>query len=77
MLQHIYCRTTGVEYMHLNNLEQQDWIRQRFEAPRVTELSHDQKKVRCCLLELLCGTVGIIELFHCLLLSKGLFLCSN
>lgn len=32
--------------MHLNNLEQQDWIRQRFEAPRVTELSHDQKKVR-------------------------------
>lgn len=45
-LQKIYCKTTGVEYMHLNNLEQQDWIRQRFEAPRVTELSHDQKKVR-------------------------------
>ncbi|EPB77278.1 oxoglutarate dehydrogenase (succinyl-transferring), E1 component [Ancylostoma ceylanicum] len=45
-LKQIYCTTTGVEYMHLNNLEQQDWIRQRFEAPRVTELSHDQKKVR-------------------------------
>ncbi|WKY03571.1 hypothetical protein Q1695_004935 [Nippostrongylus brasiliensis] len=44
-LKHIYCKTTGLEYMHLNNLEQQDWIRQRFEAPRVTELSHDQKKV--------------------------------
>lgn len=44
-LKHIYCHTTGIEYMHLNNLEQQDWIRQRFEAPRVTELSHDQKKV--------------------------------
>ncbi|KIH60595.1 oxoglutarate dehydrogenase (succinyl-transferring), E1 component [Ancylostoma duodenale] len=44
-LKQIYCTTTGVEYMHLNNLEQQDWIRQRFEAPRVTELSHDQKKV--------------------------------
>ncbi|ETN77778.1 oxoglutarate dehydrogenase (succinyl-transferring), E1 component [Necator americanus] len=44
-LKQIYCKTTGVEYMHLNNLEQQDWIRQRFEAPRVTELSHDQKKV--------------------------------
>ncbi|CAI4227877.1 unnamed protein product [Auanema sp. JU1783] len=44
-LKQIYCKTTGVEYMHLNNLEQQDWIRQRFEAPRATELSHDQKKV--------------------------------
>ncbi|UMM29537.1 hypothetical protein L5515_011846 [Caenorhabditis briggsae] len=44
-LKEIYCTSTGVEYMHLNNLEQQDWIRRRFEAPRVTELSHDQKKV--------------------------------
>ncbi|KAJ1365206.1 2-oxoglutarate dehydrogenase, mitochondrial [Parelaphostrongylus tenuis] len=44
-LKHIYCNTTGVEYMHLTNLEQQDWIRRHFEAPRVTELSHDQKKV--------------------------------
>ncbi|PAV80648.1 hypothetical protein WR25_22871 isoform B [Diploscapter pachys] len=44
-LKEIYCNTTGIEYMHLNNLEQQDWIRRRFEAPRVTELSHDQKKV--------------------------------
>uniref|UniRef100_A0A1I7XCQ8 2-oxoglutarate dehydrogenase, mitochondrial n=1 Tax=Heterorhabditis bacteriophora TaxID=37862 RepID=A0A1I7XCQ8_HETBA len=41
----IYCKSTGIEYMHLNNLEQQDWIRRRFESPRVTELSHDQKKV--------------------------------
>ncbi|KJH49248.1 oxoglutarate dehydrogenase (succinyl-transferring), E1 component [Dictyocaulus viviparus] len=44
-LKQIYCKTTGIEYMHLTNLEQQDWIRRRFEAPRVTELSHDQKKV--------------------------------
>ncbi|KAK6011828.1 hypothetical protein OSTOST_23074, partial [Ostertagia ostertagi] len=42
-LKQIYCKSTGIEYMHLNNLEQQDWIRQHFEAPRVTELSHDQK----------------------------------
>ncbi|KAK6046030.1 putative oxoglutarate dehydrogenase, E1 component [Cooperia oncophora] len=31
--------------MHLNNLGQQDWIRQHFEAPSVTELTHDQKKM--------------------------------
>ncbi|KAK6048625.1 hypothetical protein COOONC_13869 [Cooperia oncophora] len=45
-LKRIYCKTTGLEYMHLNNLGQQDWIRQHFEAPSVTELTHDQKKVR-------------------------------
>lgn len=44
-LKDIYCLRTGVEYMHLTNYEQQDWIRRRFEAPRVTELSRDQKKV--------------------------------
>lgn len=31
--------------MHVHSLAQQDFIRQRFEAPRATELTHDQKKV--------------------------------
>jgi 2-oxoglutarate dehydrogenase E1 component len=31
--------------MHLTNYDQQDWIRRRFEAPRVTQLTHDQQKV--------------------------------
>ncbi|KAK0407469.1 hypothetical protein QR680_019211 [Steinernema hermaphroditum] len=43
-LQNIYCTHTGVEYMHLTNYEQQEWIRKHFECPRVTELTHDQKK---------------------------------
>ncbi|CAD5218540.1 unnamed protein product [Bursaphelenchus okinawaensis] len=44
-LKNIYCRHTGVEYMHLTNYEQQEWIRRHFEAPRVTELTVEQKKV--------------------------------
>ncbi|GMS95707.1 hypothetical protein PENTCL1PPCAC_17881, partial [Pristionchus entomophagus] len=44
-LKSIYCNKTGIEYMHLTNFEQQEWIRKRFEAPKATELSHDQKKV--------------------------------
>jgi 2-oxoglutarate dehydrogenase E1 component len=44
-LKSIYCNHTGVEYMHLTNFEQQEWIRKNFEAPRVTELTHAQKKV--------------------------------
>uniref|UniRef100_A0A1I8A919 2-oxoglutarate dehydrogenase, mitochondrial n=1 Tax=Steinernema glaseri TaxID=37863 RepID=A0A1I8A919_9BILA len=43
-LKNIYCSHTGIEYMHLTNYEQQEWIRQRFESPHVTELTHDQKK---------------------------------
>ncbi|KAI6203680.1 hypothetical protein M3Y94_00584500 [Aphelenchoides besseyi] len=44
-LKNIYCNHTGVEYMHLTNYEQQEWIRRHFEAPRVTELTAEQKKV--------------------------------
>ncbi|KAF8371141.1 ogdh-1 [Pristionchus pacificus] len=44
-LKSIYCNKTGIEYMHLTNFEQQEWIRKRFEAPKATELSHEQKKV--------------------------------
>ncbi|KAL3079716.1 hypothetical protein niasHS_013998 [Heterodera schachtii] len=44
-LKKIYCHHTGVEYMHLTNYEQQDWIRKHFEAPKVTELPPEQKKV--------------------------------
>lgn len=43
-LKQIYCTHTGVEYMHLTNYEQLEWVRRRFEAPRATELTHDQKK---------------------------------
>jgi len=44
-LKNIYCRHSGVEYMHLTNYEQQEWIRKNFEQPRVTELTPEQKKV--------------------------------
>uniref|UniRef100_A0A7E4USU5 2-oxoglutarate dehydrogenase, mitochondrial n=1 Tax=Panagrellus redivivus TaxID=6233 RepID=A0A7E4USU5_PANRE len=43
-LKNIYCRHTGVEYMHLTNYEQQEWIRKNFEQPHVNALSPEQKK---------------------------------
>ncbi|VDK27511.1 unnamed protein product [Gongylonema pulchrum] len=43
-LKKIYCSHTGVEYMHLTNYEQLEWVRQRFEEPRAAELTHEQKK---------------------------------
>ncbi|KAI1715416.1 transketolase, pyrimidine binding domain-containing protein [Ditylenchus destructor] len=44
-LKKIYCHHTGVEYMHLTNYDQQEWIRRHFETPKVTELTPAQKKV--------------------------------
>ncbi|ESO00011.1 hypothetical protein HELRODRAFT_192693 [Helobdella robusta] len=43
-LENIYCRHLGVEYMFINNLEQQDWIKQRFEKPHVMEMSNEEKR---------------------------------
>uniref|UniRef100_A0AC34G7T8 2-oxoglutarate dehydrogenase E1 component N-terminal domain-containing protein n=1 Tax=Panagrolaimus sp. ES5 TaxID=591445 RepID=A0AC34G7T8_9BILA len=44
-LKNIYCRHIGVEYMHLTNFEQREWIQKHFEQPQVTALTPTQKKV--------------------------------
>ena len=43
-LENVYCQHIGIEYMFINNLEQCNWIRQRFEQPGIMELSADQKR---------------------------------
>ena len=43
-LQAAYCGVTGVEYMFINNKDQQEWLRQQFETPGVTELAPEDKK---------------------------------
>ncbi|VDN02539.1 unnamed protein product [Thelazia callipaeda] len=43
-LETIYCSHTGVEYMHLTNFEQLEWVRKKFEEPLVSELTNEQKK---------------------------------
>lgn len=34
----------GIEYMHLTNYDQLEWVRKRFETPLATQLSPDDKK---------------------------------
>lgn len=43
-LEKIYCRHIGVEYMFINNLEQCDWIKKRFELPHIMDLPNDEKR---------------------------------
>ncbi|KAF7269918.1 hypothetical protein GWI33_017078 [Rhynchophorus ferrugineus] len=39
-----YCRHIGIEYMHINNVEECNWIRERFEVPGVIKLSKHEKR---------------------------------
>ena len=41
--QNTYCKSIGVEYMFINNSEQCDWIRQKFETPNCLNLPTDEK----------------------------------
>lgn len=43
-LENVYCQHIGVEYMFINNLEQCQWIREKFETPKIMELNVEQKK---------------------------------
>jgi 2-oxoglutarate dehydrogenase E1 component len=42
VLRDAYCRTIGVEYMHIQNTDEQQWIQERFERPD-EELSKERK----------------------------------
>lgn len=44
LLQSIYCNHIGVEYMFINNLEQCDWIKKRFETPYAMKLTNQEKR---------------------------------
>ncbi|UXI14218.1 2-oxoglutarate dehydrogenase [Sarcoptes scabiei] len=43
-LEDVYCQHIGVEYMFINNLEQCQWIREKFETPGIMNLSVEKKK---------------------------------
>ena len=44
-LENVYCRSIGAEYMHINNLDQINWIRQRLESPGALELNNTEKRL--------------------------------
>ena len=43
-LENVYCRSIGAEYMHINNLDQINWIRQKLETPGALNLPNDDKR---------------------------------
>jgi len=44
-LENVYCSSIGAEYMHINNLDQINWIRQRLESPGALELNNTEKRL--------------------------------
>jgi len=43
-LENVYCGSIGAEYMHINNLDQINWIRERLETPGALKLDENLKK---------------------------------
>jgi 2-oxoglutarate dehydrogenase E1 component len=44
-LEKVYCRSIGAEYMHINNLDQINWIREKLETPGALELNTTEKRL--------------------------------
>jgi len=44
-LEKVYCGSIGAEYMHINNLDQINWIRERLETPGALELATNEKRL--------------------------------
>ncbi len=45
VLRDAYCRTIGVEYMHIQNTDEQRWIQEHFEGVKRNELTVDKVRV--------------------------------
>lgn len=43
-LQMAYCQHIGVEFMFINDLEQCQWIRQKFETPGLMQFTLEEKR---------------------------------
>lgn len=43
-LEMAYCQHIGVEFMFINDLEQCQWIRQKFETPGVMQFTNEEKR---------------------------------
>ena len=43
-MENVYCKSIGAEYMHINNLDQINWIRQKLETPGALNLHNDDKR---------------------------------
>merc|ERR1711963_1126647 len=44
-MENVYCKSIGAEYMHINNLDQINWIRQKLETPGAMELDNVEKRL--------------------------------
>ncbi|XP_052262129.1 2-oxoglutarate dehydrogenase complex component E1-like isoform X3 [Dreissena polymorpha] len=44
-LKNIYCNHIGVEFMFINNREQTDWIKRKFETPGILNIHADEKRL--------------------------------
>lgn len=44
-LKTIYCNHIGVEFMFINNREQTDWIKQKFETPGILQFDPEEKRL--------------------------------
>ena len=62
--QSAYCRHIGVEFMFINDMEQCQWIRQKFETPGVMAFSPEEK--RTLLARMIRSTRSVIIDYHIL-----------
>ena len=44
-LENVYCKSIGAEYLHINNLDQINWIREKIESPGSLQLDSDEKRL--------------------------------
>lgn len=44
-LENVYCQSIGIEYMHLNDVDEVHFLRERMETPGAFDKSNEEKRL--------------------------------
>jgi len=62
LVQRVYCKSIGVEYMHIVDTVKRDWLRQRLEGPQGFYAVDDTERLR--ILQMLTAAEGLEKYLH-------------
>ncbi len=62
LVQRVYCKSIGVEYMHIVDTAKRDWLRQRLEGPQGHYAVNDEERLR--ILQMLTAAEGLEKYLH-------------
>ncbi len=62
LCERVYCKSIGIEYMHIVDIEKRQWLQERLEGPRGEYVVNDEERLR--IFQMLTAAEGLEKFLH-------------